>query len=264
VPAYLGRWWSPASVCYPKDIPPPPDLRLEVEKNDIRVLIAGTSDPIAHLRDRVPGKIIDEYRDFRAELYHLAEHFFVLRLWFFWLWRPNYAFLRRVKKSLSTGTEIPFDIQMFSQELPDAERFDLVIDSRKETQYRVPYVATDTHWREVWTRPVYPREPVEAQLGIWSWAVLKSRLFKSRLEKRSYNRYIDWLVGPKLEDSLANLDKQRANNGIKVHQPSEKVRRWLLHEEAKHVGAGIVAHVPIFVNCEAPEPESISSDPRRG
>ncbi len=219
LPDYLPRWWSPASVTYTDFGNQCPNLQLKIEGQDLQVMMASKPGPqaadyqlLAHLHDNIPLQDINQARDLHAELYHFAKQYFVVRLWFFWL----------RKEGLATVLN----------EIPDAERFDFVIDAQR---LRVVYAGTDSHWREMWVRAP-ANEPVEAQLG----------LFASEAFKMKQYTPID------------------ASSAI-PYRPTQRLKRQLNTDfvvPASAPGlAGPEAHVPYFVNGDAID---VSSDPRHG
>jgi hypothetical protein len=219
LPDYLPRWWSSASVIYPDFGGKFPNLSLTIDGQDLRVFIALKPKPqagdyklLAHLHDNIKLQDIDQARDFTAELYHFAKQFFVLRIWFAWL----------RKADLATALN----------EIPDAERFDFVIDAQR---MRVAYAATDVHWREMWVKSPL-NAPVEAQLGLFASDVLKMKQYtpidtSSAIPYRPTERL-----------------KRQLNSGLVIPASAPAL-------------AGPEAHVPYFVNGDAID---ASSDPRHG
>jgi hypothetical protein len=233
VPAYLGRWWSEPKVVYREPGFPRPDLVMHMQGDTLEVAFAGNPEaPIVKLRDHIKFQDIGEARDFDAELYHFTGHYYVLRLWFFWLWQVGRS--------------------TWGDEVPDAERFDFVIDAERQ---RVVYAATDTHWREAWAPASSDGSPVEADLGLFSPAVV-GRLLPFRRKKR--DAWLDWMM------EFAKHKDDAAGESPRI--PVLMVRRAL--EEtvtAKDLGPGVEAHVPYFRNCGAPESvDFVSSDPKLG
>ncbi len=238
VPAYLNRWWSPQKVTYEQDGLALPELRLKMKKNRLRIedpKRKGREKRLAQVQDNILFQdVIDEARDFSAELYHFSDHFFVLRLWFSWLEKR--------------GVETLLD------EIPDAERFDLLIDTQK---HRVAYAATDFHWRETWVPvPSSKRLYVKAHLGLFSDHGLSFIKKKLPLLDSNYDGWLEWM------ETLISQDQDSSE----VRIPSEMVRLAVKKElEAKDLGANVEAHVPYFENCERPESvDFISSDPTKG
>ncbi|MCI0398000.1 MAG: hypothetical protein L0332_27460 [Chloroflexi bacterium] len=238
IPVYLSRWWSPAQVKYSQTAPPLPHLRLQMAGENLTITMATRPGqrpadyrPVALLRDSVKFQDVGGSRAFSAEFYHFTGRYFVIRLWFFWLWKSGLA--------------------TWGNEIPDAERFDLVIDSQA---LAVVYAATDTHWREAWTAAPPSGEPLEAQIGLFSSNVLASQ---SSLRRKKRDQYLDWMINHHAAGGPAT----------RPHVPAEVVRRVLEEGSipAEDLGPGLEAHVPYFVNCPAPEGENfISSDPREG
>jgi hypothetical protein len=85
-----------------------------------------------------------------AEIFHFVDHYYVLRIWCYWIndfFEGNRVIVERVH---GEGTRRNTELRAWKQnviEVPDAERFDLVFDKKNE---KVVFVGTDLHWRETW------------------------------------------------------------------------------------------------------------------
>ena len=244
VPDYIDRWWSSPVVNYSKPANDIPELKLVADDNRLEIKLKDgvKFETIAHVQDNVRFQdVIDKARYFDAELYHFHEQYFVLRLWFAWL-----------EKHLSTK---------FSDEFPDAERFDLLIDSKKR---RVVYAATDYHWREVWVPVPRPKRHryLIAHLGMFSNELLKLIGDKLPLLGSKVDSWLEWAT-----DAIHEAEKEEAKSGdSKPRIPSVQVYRAVKGEiKAEHLGANVEAHVPSFENVSKPEGIGfISSDPQKG
>ena len=245
VPTYIDRWWSSPIVNYPKDLKNIPDLKLTAdnERLDINMKVGSKIKTIAHVQDNIAFQdTIDKARYFDAEIYHFTEHFYVLRLWFAWL----------EKHGATTIVD----------EIPDAERFDLLIDGKKG---RVIYAATDYHWREVWV-PVPPprrRRHLIAHLGMFSNQFLKLIGDKLPLLGSRHESWLEWATDAVHEaEALETADGAATTPRIPSHQVRLAVEGKL---KAGHLGANVEAHVPNFENAAKPESvDFISSDPTKG
>ena len=236
VPSYLGRWWSPAQIDYPLDPPPIPSIRMAAHGNVLAVDCNGTADGlsgkskrIAEIEDHIALQgVADETRFFDAELYHFEGPYFVVRLWFSWL------------KEHPLRTK--FD------EIPDAERFDLVIDSEKG---EVVYAATDSHWREVWAHTTKADKPVIGHLGLLSEIGIKNLSVYLAREK-------SWLA------QVQEIIKTEGSTEY-PRVPSQMVRNALKHPGQVSFGLGSEAHVPSLENCLPPDGlDFISTNPNQG
>jgi len=117
-----------------------PNFRIEIhnigEKDS--VIIKFDDSVIATVSGDMDGS------DYHYELYRLDNNIYVIRLWFFWLNRNNFKNKNNLSPMRSSERGL-FD--WFSNpELPDFERFDLVVGADK----RVLFVGTDFHWQEYW------------------------------------------------------------------------------------------------------------------
>jgi hypothetical protein len=154
IPFYLSRWWPEASVSYadPMLAKVPPLIRLHCTRNvgdgysQVEVWgRRGTTGSEVHLAD-IDGDLqfpVIDLRQIKADLYHLAGHW-DLRIWFLWL---DKGAAKRIDKTGLGDKEMDM-LQSWGQqqEIPDAERVDLILD--KDLSLR--YLCTDLHWHELW------------------------------------------------------------------------------------------------------------------
>ena len=154
VPLYMARWWPQAQVTYaPVDAAgPPPKIILNCLRNVgngfsvVHVNVQNEGDVQPRMLARVDGDIqfpLVDGRQISADLYYMAGHW-ALRLWFFWL---DKGVARRPQTQGKTVEERRI-IERWSleQEIPDAERVDLVFDK----DFNLVYLCTDLHWHEMW------------------------------------------------------------------------------------------------------------------
>jgi hypothetical protein len=235
IPDYLGRWWSPADVTYKnktdESVPACPDITISTADEGLKIK-AKTDEgetTLVEYVDRVQFQDLGEGHTIDADLFHFTHHYYVIRLWFYWLWKQ--------------GTKT------WGHEIPDVERFDFVLDT--ETN-KIVYVATDTHWRESWAPGPEKDEPVRAQIGLLSPEILKSKTTKDVDE---VDNYIEWM-----------LATHEHEDGDEPHIPYQVVMRELRPGPFfGELGLGGEAHVPYFVNCPPPKSEKyVASDPRNG
>jgi hypothetical protein len=101
----------------------------------------------------------------QADLFHFVDDYCVLRIWLFWL-NDSFEGNRLIRSQGKAGTRSSVrldyvrpgqnsprdttELRAWKQkviEVPDAERFDIVINKKTGT---VSYIGTDLHWQEVW------------------------------------------------------------------------------------------------------------------
>ncbi len=125
LPKYDSRWWPQKTVIYETD----DELPLLLQRDGLDLFIQWDNRVIATISDHTEPTILDTnniaYELFAFDQWHVA-----LRLWFFWL-----------------DKKIGSDFFISRHEVPDAERFDLLI--RKSDGW-VSLACTDLHWRETW------------------------------------------------------------------------------------------------------------------
>lgn len=234
VPDYLSRWWSPWKVSYSEGIPTPPRIQITRGSETLAISLVkdGVAHPLVNYQDRVQLQDLGQGHTIAADLYHFTGQYFVVRLWFFWLWKIG--------------------AKSWGHEIPDAERFDFVVDTGEN---RVVYGATDTHWRESWAPGPENGEPVRAQIGLFAPEIMGKMPWS---ERRNQEMFMDW------------MSKHRAKPeepGAAPHIPADVVRKELqpaLFRPAV-LAVGPEAHVPYFVNCPPPKSAAfVGSDPRNG
>lgn len=141
VARYEPRWWPRETITYVPLANCPLQLRVEGAK----LLVEWDGNVVGQITDHTKPSVLQpetmRFGLFDFDAYHLA-----LRIWFFWL-----------------DTRIGG-----SHEVPDAERFDLLL--RKQDGY-VTLACTDMHWRELWGQ--IDGAPMRATLGMSQAAKLK-------------------------------------------------------------------------------------------
>lgn len=231
LPVYDSRWWPAPQVSYQPDERPP--LLLWIENGKLLIAWEKDEHAIAVIEDYTNPSALLLAETVAFELFAFDRWSFALRVWFFW-----------VDKYHGGGFFVG------RHEVPDAERFDLVI-RRKDG--RVLLAATDLHWREVWAR-VLPDKVLRATLGMPRDTVIQLARDKFR---DTWNEI--WAKAIHLEER--SLERETFNN------PVEPYIRKLAQREATVTlkAGGTEAHVPTLHNVEQRRPAVMtSSDVRLG
>ncbi|MDV3243877.1 MAG: hypothetical protein LYZ66_01730 [Nitrososphaerales archaeon] len=132
VPKYYSRWWPEIANQFASV--PCPKVRINLKRGgepSCRVKVVGKGGQrttVADVGGDISGSLFDS-KFVSAELFYLEDHFFDLRLWFYWL-----------DKEINV-------------EIPDIERFDFILDARRN---KIVYVGTDFHWTETWSEILGP------------------------------------------------------------------------------------------------------------
>jgi len=227
LPQYDPRWW-PRPVSYVKA----PDLPLIIQRDGLSLYIQWDSKVVARITDHTEPTLLDT-DDFTFELFDFDDWHLALRSWFFWL-----------------DKNMGGDFFVGRHEVPDAERFDLLI---RKSDGRVTLACTDLHWRETWGQ-VEPDQILEATLGLGLETTLD--LAKEQMEKL-------WAVWKRQE----NKDHSRPYNPIIY---IERLAESLGKEQAGTVRAkGTEAHLPALHHVTQTDdgsrpPRMTSSDVRLG
>lgn len=169
VPLYMARWWPEAKVEY-ADVAvagTPPAIKIDCLRNVgggfsvVRVSGRNDGDDDWRMLATVDGDIqfpVVDGKQITADLYYMAG-FWALRLWFFWLdkgvaRRPETQGRDEVERRILERWHI-------EQEIPDAERVDLVFDNG----FNLIYLCTDLHWHEMWAPYENFGEPVQVSIA---------------------------------------------------------------------------------------------------
>lgn len=168
-PLYMARWWPEARVEYAKTTVagPPPHIKLDCLRNVgegfsvVHILAQNEGDDEWVTLAKVDGDIqfpLVDGRQITADLYSMAGHW-ALRLWFFWL---DKGVARRPETQGKTAEEKQIlERWHIDQEIPDAERVDLVFDN----SFNLLYLCTDLHWHEMWAPYENFGEPVQVSIA---------------------------------------------------------------------------------------------------
>jgi hypothetical protein len=183
LPLYVSRWWPVRRLEYvPLDAATAGflrDLKIVYHRQDdgedsgrIEVSLGDT------FLAKFTGDIalpLHDYRLFNAEVFRfLDDHHLVVRLWFYWVhlgfsadqlmtfvppghradWQAE---AERVSDRLKRGL-VPWHAR---EEVPDVERFDLLLDPNNLDE---KFVGTDTHWQEFWAL-VEQGQPLQARIA---------------------------------------------------------------------------------------------------
>jgi hypothetical protein len=165
IPRYQSRWWPPARSHYVRPQNAAPLIRLQCQRKDdsglsrITVLVQANSsvDPVdlAIIDGDIQFPLID-LKHVSADLFYETNHWW-LRIWFWWL---DKGVARRLAGRLSLDEEAGLRKWQADQEIPDAERIDLVLNS----ELQPVFVATDLHWHEMWASYA-GKVPLRASIG---------------------------------------------------------------------------------------------------
>jgi hypothetical protein len=227
LPQYDPRWW-PRPVSYVAA----PEMPLIIQRDGLSLYIQWDNKVVAKITDYTEPTFLDtdafSFELFDFDAWHLA-----LRDWFFWL-----------------DKNMGGDFFVGRHEVPDAERFDLLI---RKSDGRVTLACTDLHWRETWGQ-VEPDKILEATLGLGLQTTLD--LAKEQMEKM-------WAVWKRQEKK----DHTRPYNPIIY---VERLAESLGKEQVGSVRAkGSEAHLPALHNVTQTDdgsrpPRMTSSDVRLG
>lgn len=222
---YDSRWW-PLPVSFVPGTADPLTIR---RQNNSLVVWWGERES-AVITDHTSPTILDDNAIY-FDLFHFDEWHVALRIWFFWL-----------DKNIGNG------FFFGRHEVPDAERFDLLI-RRRDGQ--VTLACTDLHWREIWGK-VNKGETMRATLGLT--LEVKGKLAEEELGK-----------------VLNVWQKEKGQDYQEPYNPIEYIRRLAAGLGPTRVvrGKGTEAHLPTIHNMtqvsEANRPSRMtSSDVRLG
>jgi len=231
LPVYDSRWWPSTQVDYELSERPPLILRI----SDGKLLIDWheVENTIAVIEDYTNPSVLLLAETIAFEVFAFDEWSIALRVWFFWTDKYH-------------GGEFFFG----RHEVPDAERFDLII-RRKDG--RVLLAGTDLHWREVWAR-VLPGRILRATLGM-------PRETAIQLAKDKWSEAWNAIWAKPSSKSINGEETEPLNNPVDPY-----IRRLAEREATVTVKAGgTEAHIPTLHNVEQRRPPVMtSSDVRRG
>jgi hypothetical protein len=203
-------------------------LTVRRDQNNLRVFWGERETAV--ITDHTNPTILDDHAIY-FDLSQFDEWHLALRIWFFWL-----------DKNIGSGFFIG------RHEVPDAERFDLLI-RKKDGQ--VTLACTDLHWREMWGQ-INQGETMRATLGL---------NFETKTK----------LAEEELSKVLNIWQKEKGQDYIDPYNPIEYISRLAmgLGQERVVRGKGTEAHIPTIHNMtQVREPNRpsrmTSSDVRLG
>lgn len=183
IPLYVSRWWPARQVKYV-----PVDDATRKFLNDLNITYRRQHN--SQDRGRVEVTLNDtllaefcgdlalplhDYRLCSAEVMRfLDDYHLVVRLWFYWV-HLDFSTdqlltfvppdrrdgLRAEAERVRASLKNPLLPWYKRDEIPDVERFDLLLDPNNPA---VKYVGTDTHWQEFWAM-VKKGEPLQARIA---------------------------------------------------------------------------------------------------
>jgi hypothetical protein len=149
IPDYQSRWFGKENYNFRESNIPEFVLSYHVDSEEF---VASTIDVKLKSQNgireiaRIGGDL--ERSKLHAELFNFTDDYCVLRIWLYWV---NDLFsVNRLIGGTEYGSRDNTELRSWKRgviEVPDAERFDLVINKHTE---KVSYVGTDLHWRETW------------------------------------------------------------------------------------------------------------------
>lgn len=225
MPTYDPRWW-PGDVSYV----PGTAESLTIRRVDNTLKVYWGERETAVITDHTSPTILDDNALY-FDLFHFDEWHVALRLWFFWL-----------DKNIGGG------FFFGRHEVPDAERFDLLIRKRDG---QVTLACTDLHWREMWGQ-VHKGEAMQATLGL-------NRETKQKLLNEEVGKLLNaW-------------QQEKGQDYTEPYNPIEYISRLAAGLGPTRVvrGKGTEAHIPTIHNMtQISEPNRpsrmTSSDVRLG
>lgn len=231
LPEYDSRWWPTNEVAYSVSEPPP--LLIHIDNSQLLIDWVDEGNLIASIEDYTKPSVLLLAETVGFEIFAFDQWSIALRVWFFW-----------------TDKYVGGDFFVGRHEVPDAERFDLII-RRKDG--RVLLAGTDLHWREVWAR-VLPNKILQATLGMPRETAIK-------LAKEKFSETWNEIWAKAVHPSSNDPGREVINNPVEPY-----IRRLAEREATVTVKAsGTEAHLPTLHNVEQRRPPVMtSSDVRMG
>ena len=210
-------------------------------RSQVEVFGRHTGDPQATLLATIDGDLefpLVDLRQISADLSYMAGHW-NLRVWFWWL---DKGVAKKLEGKITPKELESLDDWGVAQEIPDAERVDLVFDH----QFKMKFVCTDLHWHELWA-PCDADEPIRASIAGTS----------------RYQVYIRGVGGLKVV--VGSQARSFVPTPDEHFDPSRKVMAQLRDPGGIHLGVGSMEHkhTPYFHDLDF-ETELTSSDVRHG
>ena len=149
IPDYQSRWFGKENYTFRDNKLPEFILRYkeDTEKYITSEINIGIKTPNG-IEDigKIAGDV--ERSKLHADLFDFTDEYCVLRIWLYWT--NDFFSKNRLIGGSNYMTRGSTELRSWKQriiEVPDVERFDLVIDKKIK---KIDYVGTDLHWRETW------------------------------------------------------------------------------------------------------------------
>ena len=228
LPLYEPRWWlQPIAYQAAESWP------LQIQQANNSLVVQWNDNVIATIEDTSTPSLLTTPEMLSFELFDFDEWHVALRIWFFWL-----------------DAALGEDVVAPQHEVPDAERFDLLI---RKADGGVSLACTDLHWRETWGI-VTPDEALRASIGLNKDVVLK--LAQEQLGK--------------LWDTWRREEAAEHKRPYNPHTYIQRLAASIGQNKAGTVrGKGLEAHLPALHNVtqiveDGKPPRMVSSDVRLG
>jgi hypothetical protein len=188
VPLYYPRWFPPRPSenekiqYYETDLP---NIKIKFKAKDSSFIPEIDSDIDIFLNDKPIAKIVDDWRysSLHAEIFTIFEcsDYFVLRVWLYWV-NATFSNTFRGDKIIVTRNEAirlndnlsPVNkkskgfLDSINVECPDYERFDFLVDMKKN---KIVWVGTDFHYQEWWFKIDEAEPLVRAKIASGLWTI---------------------------------------------------------------------------------------------
>ncbi|OQY21045.1 MAG: hypothetical protein B6I35_09245 [Anaerolineaceae bacterium 4572_32.2] len=285
LPLYVSRWWPVRRVEYaPVDERTAQflhDLKITFHRQDEggnrgRIEVELGSTPLAEFSGDIALPLHD-YRLFTAEVFRfLDDHHLVVRLWFYWVhlgFSPEQLTCLMPAEHRAEAERVSADLRKGllawhrREEVPDVERFDLLLDLN---DLNTKYVGTDTHWQEFWAI-VDDGEPLQARIATLLDSAKVAALAKS--VPRDNQPIFD-----PLPNGLCDIVNEWSGHNC-PHRPqgqlvtSDKIQEGREYESCPRCGArfigqgaralGVAKHAPLLGNVSVIE-NAVSSSVLEG
>lgn len=276
LPRLVARWWPSQKIVY-EDV----DAKTAEFLSQLKIIYKRQADAdrgqltcfhgdlvIADIAGDIRLPIHDQ-RLCAVDLFRFPDdHHIVIRVWFYWLhltfstdeltafapaehlsaWQAQAG---QLKANLDSGS-IPWHIR---EEVPDLERFDLILDP---DNLRLQYVGSDAHWKEFWAE-VDKGETLQARIAtkrdipavVWqNWEIHKSeKPIYNPLENGLCDLVNEWNAHECPHRGEGKIIKSRL---VRANQEYDVCQSCLTHfrgQTTKAVGKLWGKHAPILENA---------------